>query len=181
MPFQPGVSGNPAGRPRGARNKMTLLLETLVQEDLEAIVRCMNDRAKEGNVGAAKLCLNVFGTRRSRPVTCDLPDVNTPQDVLAAMKIIIADVAKGELTPLEGNEVSNLIQRYVEMYGNFHFEKRLREVECRRMIQARSASRPVIGPRSAGQPMIEPPRSDTQPQPSESSTLRSASEPPGDC
>jgi hypothetical protein len=31
MPFQPGQSGNPAGRPRGARNKTTVLLERLLE------------------------------------------------------------------------------------------------------------------------------------------------------
>jgi hypothetical protein len=32
MTFQPGESGNPAGRPRGARNKKTLLLEALLRK-----------------------------------------------------------------------------------------------------------------------------------------------------
>ena len=30
--FQPGQSGNPAGEPRGARHKTTLLAEKLMQE-----------------------------------------------------------------------------------------------------------------------------------------------------
>jgi len=34
MPFQPGESGNPAGRPRGSRNKKTLLLEALLRKVL---------------------------------------------------------------------------------------------------------------------------------------------------
>jgi Family of unknown function (DUF5681) len=32
--FQPGESGNPAGRPRGSRNKKTLLLEALLRKVL---------------------------------------------------------------------------------------------------------------------------------------------------
>jgi hypothetical protein len=34
MTFQPGESGNPAGRPRGSRNKKTLLLEALLRKVL---------------------------------------------------------------------------------------------------------------------------------------------------
>ena len=171
MPFQPGVSGNPAGRPRGSRNKMTVLLETLVQKDLEAIIQSMNKRAKDGNVAAAKLCLNVFGTRRGRAVMCDLPNLNTTDDVLTAMKIIIADVAAGELTPTEGNEFSNLVQRFVEMYGNFHFERRLREVERQRRIE-----RPC-----ETQPMIEPPHPDTPLPASESASTVSDTAPLPHC
>ena len=37
MPFQKGESGNPAGRPRGARNRATLLMESLLADDAEAM------------------------------------------------------------------------------------------------------------------------------------------------
>src|SRR2546429_7242885 len=33
--FEPGQSGNPAGRPRGARNRATVLAEKLMQDDIE--------------------------------------------------------------------------------------------------------------------------------------------------
>ena len=31
--FQKGVSGNPAGRPLGSRNRASLLMESLLEED----------------------------------------------------------------------------------------------------------------------------------------------------
>jgi len=34
MPFQPGQSGNPAGKPKGSRNKTTLAMEALLDGDL---------------------------------------------------------------------------------------------------------------------------------------------------
>jgi len=36
--FQKGESGNPAGKPRGARHKTTLMAERLMQDDVEKIV-----------------------------------------------------------------------------------------------------------------------------------------------
>ena len=131
MPFQPGVSGNPAGRPRGSRNKSSILLESVVEKDLEAIMQKVSTLAKKGNIAAARLCVS----RRGQPVTCDLPPLNTPADVLAAMKIIVADVAAGELTSAEGTDLAKLVELFMQAYANLHFEKRLREVECRRMIE----------------------------------------------
>ena len=37
--FKPGQSGNPAGRPKGARNKTTLAVEALLDGDAEALTR----------------------------------------------------------------------------------------------------------------------------------------------
>lgn len=64
--FVKGVSGNPAGRPKGAKNHIIELkqaLEVAVRqnmssEDITAIVDSMVKKAKAGNVGAAKLILD---------------------------------------------------------------------------------------------------------------------------
>ena len=43
--FAPGVSGNPAGRPKGARNKTTLAIEALLEGEAEALTRKAIERA----------------------------------------------------------------------------------------------------------------------------------------
>jgi Family of unknown function (DUF5681) len=37
--FKPGESGNPAGKPKGARNKVTLAIEALLDGEAEALTR----------------------------------------------------------------------------------------------------------------------------------------------
>jgi hypothetical protein len=157
------MSGNPAGRPPGSRNKSHMLLESLVEKDPEAVMLKVNDLAKNGNVAAAKLCLNVIGARRGRPVKCDLPDLNTPADVLAAMRTIMREVACGELTPAEGADVADLVQRYVQMYGNFYYDKRLQEVERRLRIEPPAGGEPSNDPPSPEQDPADEPPSDGSP------------------
>jgi Family of unknown function (DUF5681) len=38
-PFEPGQSGNPSGRPNGARNKTTIAVEALLDNEAEALTR----------------------------------------------------------------------------------------------------------------------------------------------
>ncbi len=61
-----GVSGNPAGRPKNAKNEITTLkqdLELAVRKnvsalDIQDIVGAMVEKAKDGSVQAAKLILD---------------------------------------------------------------------------------------------------------------------------
>jgi len=55
--FQKGVSGNPAGRPPGARNRATALAEQLLEGEARRLVRQAIDRAMGGDVLAMRLCL----------------------------------------------------------------------------------------------------------------------------
>jgi hypothetical protein len=52
-PFQPG---NP-GRPKGARHKTTLAIETLLEGEAETLTRKAIEMAKGGDITALRLCL----------------------------------------------------------------------------------------------------------------------------
>jgi hypothetical protein len=65
MPFQKGQSGNPRG-PRGARNKATILAETLLKGDVEAMTRLAVERAMAGDFVTLRLCLDSAKRRGKR-------------------------------------------------------------------------------------------------------------------
>src|SRR5262245_1308329 len=74
MPFEKGESGNPAGRPLGSRNRATLLMESLMADDAEAIGRKAIELAKGGDLAAIRLCVDRLApTRKGKPVPFELP------------------------------------------------------------------------------------------------------------
>src|SRR5690348_18382849 len=77
-PFEPGTSGNPKGRPKGSRNKAQLLLESMLEDDCEVILRKMVEKAKEGDPAALRLYVSrLLPVRRDRAVSFDLPDIKS--------------------------------------------------------------------------------------------------------
>ena len=55
--FEPGQSGNPDGRPAGSRNKLTLAVEKLFEDDAETIAKKAIEMAKSGDTALIRLCL----------------------------------------------------------------------------------------------------------------------------
>ena len=67
--FQKGESGNPGGRPKGARNRATLLMEQLLGAEIEGVTRAAVGRAMGGDVAAMRLCFQrIAPIVRSRAV-----------------------------------------------------------------------------------------------------------------
>ncbi|HYY38258.1 MAG TPA: DUF5681 domain-containing protein, partial [Xanthobacteraceae bacterium] len=85
MQFQKGQSGNPAGRPRGARNRTTILMQNLLAGRAEAIGQKLIELAENGDIAAIRICMDRLApTRRDGPVEVELPPIETPADSVAA-------------------------------------------------------------------------------------------------
>ncbi len=129
-PFEKGRSGNPAGKPKGARHKTTLLAEKLMQDDAEAVVKAVVDAAKGGDMTAARLVLDrIAPARRDNAVAFTLPEVTSAADAANAMGSILAAVAAGELSPSEGAEVAKLLDAFTRTLEAKEFERRLQALE----------------------------------------------------
>jgi hypothetical protein len=131
MPFHKGECGNPAGRPRGSRNRATLLMEGLLADDAEAIGRKAIEMAKQGDMAAIRLCMDRLApARKGQPVAFELPPLDKPADSVAAAAEIVAGVAAGELTPAEGADLAKVVDIYVRAIATQAFDERLTKLEA---------------------------------------------------
>ncbi len=131
-PWQPGQSGNPAGKPPGTRHRATQLAEALIDGEGQEIVRTMIEAAKGGDITAGRAILDrLVPPRRERPVIFALPELRGPADAAAAMAAITGAVATGDLTPGEAGELARLVEGFVKAIEATDFEARLAALERR--------------------------------------------------
>ena len=130
--FEKGRSGNPAGKPPGARNWATLAAEKLLDGEAEALTRKAIERAKEGDGVALKMCLDrIIPVRRERPLRITLPTLSSAVDASAAMATITKAVADGELTAGEASDLSALVTGFVKALETSELERRIEALENR--------------------------------------------------
>ena len=90
MTFQPGQSGNPNGRPRGACNKANVLVQKLSEGRGEIIADKLLELAEGGAMPAIRMCMDRWApVRKQQPVTCELPALRKPADCVAAAAAIV--------------------------------------------------------------------------------------------
>lgn len=130
-PFEEGRSGNPAGRPKGTRNATTRALEALLDGEGEILTRKLIELAQDGDTVALRMCLDrLIPPRKDRPISLDLPPIETTDDLPKATGAIVAAVAAGELTPAEAAEISKTLDVHVRAIEATDLHRRLAALEA---------------------------------------------------
>src|SRR5262249_36513899 len=128
-PFPKGRSGNPAGRPFGARNKATIAAQALLADEAEALTRKVVETALAGDPTAMRLCSERI-LPRDRAVKFALPPIKSAADVAGAMGAVTAALSDGLITPAEGQAIARMVTTFVETIEVSDFDRRLRMLEA---------------------------------------------------
>jgi hypothetical protein len=107
--FQPGQSGNPRGRVKGSKNRISLLAQELLDVDGEAIMLKAIELAKAGEPVALRLCIERILPRRANVVELALPLIRKAHDVADGCAAIIEAAGSGRITLGEAREFMQLL------------------------------------------------------------------------
>lgn len=128
--FEKGKSGNPAGRPKGSRNKSMLALDAILAGEAEAITRKAIELALGGDTQALRMCMDRLNpVRKDRPVQFDLPAIETTADLPKATSALLDAVASGDITPSEAADVGHALAAHIKAIETADLHERMRRIE----------------------------------------------------
>ena len=126
MKFQPGQSGNPAGKPKGAPDKRTAL-RSLLNPHAPQLIEKAVQMALEGDTAALKLCLD----RCVAPLRSTSPEA--PMKVEGSLsergEATLQAIYSGEIDAIHGAALMSALADQARLHEQTELESRLRALE----------------------------------------------------
>jgi hypothetical protein len=130
-PFEPGRSGNPNGRPKGSRNRITRAVEELINDQAEGLAEKAIEKALAGDAAMLRVLLSrIVPAQRARAVEFELPGIKTLADASAASAAVLAACSGGEISPAEADVIMAMIATHVRILEKTDLEARLIAAEA---------------------------------------------------
>jgi hypothetical protein len=101
-----------------------------MEDDADAIVQAVIERAKGGDMVAAKIVLDrIVPIRKGAVVELDLPKVTTSRGVAAAMAALVDAMSAGAITPDEASTISSVLEIRRRAIETQEIDERLKKLE----------------------------------------------------
>src|SRR5579859_5683387 len=125
--FQPGASGNPAGKKPGTKNRATILKEALRDGEDTSVARIVIDKALAGDAVAARFLLERLEPKpRGRAIHLEIPEGLSPAgEVVATFNAALRAMAAGEITPDEALSVARFLEGRARVLKAWKLEQSL--------------------------------------------------------
>jgi hypothetical protein len=125
--WQKGQSGNPKGRPRGSKDRRTLLFNELVPHGTDLVSKAVA-LALEGDAQMLSLCLNKL-IANPRPVERQV-DIGSLRGTLADKgDALLAAVARGRIAPTEVQVLMNALAIQAKLVEHEDLVERIEALE----------------------------------------------------
>jgi len=128
--FKPGKSGNPKGRPKGARDKRTEL-RSLLEPHSKELVEKVVELAIGGDTTALRLCLErLIPPFRSQEQSITLDNMNG--GLTAQGRQIILAMGNGELSPSDASSMLQALASQARLSEVDELERRISKLEVQK-------------------------------------------------
>lgn len=128
--FEPGQSGNPAGKPKGCRSRATMAAQALIDGKATEVVEKALELALAGDGPVLRAILDrLCPPRKDAPVKVTLPSLESAADLPAVTSALLEAVAKGQLTPSEAQAVAGLVEAHRKTLESQELERRIAALE----------------------------------------------------
>jgi hypothetical protein len=128
--WRKGHSGNPKGNDPGFRWRTTRLAEELLLDQASAITTKLIERAMGGDPIALRLAVERYmPVARDRSLRLKLPPVTTAEEVSKAIAAVAKAMAEGEISPLEAQAATGVLEAQRRGFETLEQERRIAELE----------------------------------------------------
>lgn len=125
--FQKGQSGNPSGKPKGAKDKRTAL-RSMFEQHKDVLIKTVIDKAKAGDSTALRICLDrLVAPMRSNPVRI----AGFTGTLAERGEAVMAAIAAGGIAAEEGSALMSMLQAQARLVEATDLEERIAALEQR--------------------------------------------------
>ena len=123
---------NPSGRPAGSKNKVQRGIKKQFEERADDLTEAVLALAEAGDGTALKIVFDrIYPAPKDNTVEIKLPKIKDSQSLRKASQVIIDALSKGNITPLEADKLTGIIEKHGKVIELEEMQKQIDEMKER--------------------------------------------------